>query len=276
MFGFIRPCLDRNEKEEYKCYYCGLCIGMGRCAGFLSRLLVNYDICIAYMVADSIYSDTEIKESLCPFSIYKIVRYRDNQLLLEHMSEINYILCYHNVLDDIRDDGSIKAKTIERIMRRRYNEVARKHQEIARILAAKMQRIHEIERNNQYIAIKDAAAPFGELLESVMGNCLSDPIDAQVFATLCKHLGIWVYTIDACIDLPKDIARKKYNPLAAGFVGSMDDTIQNRREEITSLLLNCKQTIQQLLELLSCAKNKELVYSIFEHMLPKEVAQMLQ
>ena len=108
MFGLVRPYykkMIKQEKCEYKCYYCGLCMGMGRNTGILSRFLINYDVCLAYLVADSISVDTDIKTARCPFSPVRRVKFRDNPALLDKMSSVNYILTYHKVKDDIDDDN---------------------------------------------------------------------------------------------------------------------------------------------------------------------------
>lgn len=95
MFGLVRPYykkMIKQEKCEYKCYYCGLCMGMGRNMGILSRFLINYDVCLAYLVADSISLYTDIKKARCPFAPIRMVKYRDNPTLLDKMSSVNYIL----------------------------------------------------------------------------------------------------------------------------------------------------------------------------------------
>lgn len=276
MFGLIRPCLSKENKTEYKCYYCGLCMGMGRCTGFLSRILINYDFCIAYLVADSIYTETEYKKKICPFSPLKIVKYRDNPDVLNKMAERNYILTYHKVLDDILDDNSMVAKILERCMRKRYLEVSEKNKAATEAIIKRMQLLHQMEKENSLISIKDAAIPFGELLEDVMSNCLEDPLDAQVFSSICKYLGMWIYTIDACMDFSKDMKNGKYNPIFAGYEIVNENIFSERKEEITEFLMECKSSMQQLLGLLSCAKNEELVYSIFEHILPYRVAELLK
>lgn len=70
MFGLVRPYykkMIKQEKCEYKCYYCGLCMGMGRTTGLFSRFLINYDVCLAYLVADSISLDTDSITKLMDF-----------------------------------------------------------------------------------------------------------------------------------------------------------------------------------------------------------------
>ena len=280
MFGLVRPYykkMIKQDKCEYKCYYCGLCMGMGRNTGLISRLLINYDVCLAYLVADSIYSDTEIKSERCPFSLWKKVQYRDNTGLLDRMSCINYILTYHKVLDDIEDDNSLIAKVIELLMRKKYLSIKEKDTSKAQIVADHMQIIRNAETVDEKISVYDSSVPFGNLLEATMSGCLNDPADDKVFTALCKHLGMWIYIVDACLDLKKDIKHDKYNPLKAGYPDAkVEDILTNRKDEIVDFLIRCKQSMQQLIELLSCGKNETLVRDLFEYLLPKDVADLLR
>ncbi len=280
MFGLVRPYYKKmlsQDKCEYKCYYCGLCMGMGRNTGFISRLLINYDVCLAYLVADSISLDTEIKKARCPFSLYKRVQYRDNTELLDKMSQINYILTYHKVMDDIDDDNSKVAKFIELLMRKKYISIKTQNITAVDTVAQGMKRIRDFEKKNEKVSVYDSAMPFGELLANTMSGCLKDSADDKVFTSLCKYLGMWIYVVDACVDLKKDIKHNKYNPLKAGYSNAnVDYIIEERKDEIIDFLMSCKQSMQQLLELLACGKNENLVHDLFEYLLPQDVADLLQ
>lgn len=280
MFGLVRPYykkMIKQEKCEYKCYYCGLCMGMGRNTGILSRFLINYDVCLAYLVADSISIDTDIKTARCPFSPIRRVTYRDNPALLDKMSSVNYILTYHKVKDDIDDDDSVIAKVIERLMRKKYDSVKGTNEQTICAVTNGMQRIKTVESSNGKISVRDSAIPFGELLEGAMRGCLDDSADDKVFSALCKYLGMWIYVVDACVDLAKDIKHNKYNPLKAGYPdATVEDIVALRKEEIVDFLMSCKQSMQQLLELFSCGKNENLVHDLFEYLLPQDVADMLK
>lgn len=276
MFGLIRPCVKKKDKAEYKCYYCGLCTGMSRYTGFLSRVLLNYDFTIAYLVADSISADTKLEKVWCPLPIWNRIKIRNNPTLLQFMAERNYMLVYQKLVDDISDDGSWLAKIAERIMRKRYLALAGKLPEVAESIDRNMANLSFAEKRNEYIAIETASRPFGDMLGEVMAGCFDDPLDSQVFSQLCRYLGMWIYTIDACKDIKADAKKKKYNPILAGRTFSATEAILARKEEITRFLMHCKLSMFQLLELLSCEKNKDLVYSIFEHALPGDVAELLK
>lgn len=280
MFGLVRPCyqkMQKIDKSSHRCYYCGLCVGMGRNTGLLSRVLVNYDVCLLYLVADSVSSDTEIKTGRCPLPPFKRIRYRDNAALLDKMAGINYILTYYKVRDDMADDRSIRAAIVERMLRKRFEALRPTEKDAVRAVEEGMKHLWEMEAADQYISVARSAEPFGDLVANAMAGCMEDPTDDKAFQTLCRYLGMWIYVIDACVDLKKDIRRHKYNPLKAGCgEASAAEIIAKRKEEITVFLMSCKQSIRQLLTLLSFAKNESLIQSYFQYMLPRDVADMLK
>lgn len=187
MFGLVRPYykkMIKQEKCEYKCYYCGLCMGMGRTTGLFSRFLINYDVCLAYLVADSISLDTDIKTARCPFSLIRWIKYRDTPGLLDKLSGINYILTYHKVKDDIDDDNSKIAKIVECLMRKKYNSIKEVSKRTICAVTDGMEAIKRAESSNERISVRDSAVPFGKLLEGAMTGCLEDPEDDRVFTTL--------------------------------------------------------------------------------------------
>lgn len=252
-------------------------VWVGRNSGLLSRNLLTYDICLAYLLADSVSFEAEKKTARCPYAIWRKVTYWDNPKLLDRLSQIDYLLAYHKVLDDINDDNSLGAKFVERLMRKKYTNIAKAAPELDIPIREGMEAVSAAESKNVCISVKEAAEPFGKLLENTMSGCLEDPTDDKIFASLCKHLGMWIYIIDACLDLKKDLKHNKYNPLSAGYINvSVDDIITNRKEEITLFLMTCKQNMQQLLELFACGKNEHLLQNMFEYLLPQDVADLLR
>lgn len=162
-------------------------------------------------------------------------------------------------------------------MRKKYTDIANAAPELDNPIREGMEAVSAAESKNVCVGVKDAAEPFGKLLENTMSGCLEDPTDDKIFASLCKHLGMWIYVIDACLDLKKDLKHNKYNPLSAGYINvSVDDIISNRKEEITVFLMTCKQNMQQLLELFACGKNEHLLQNMFEYLLPQDVADLLR
>jgi hypothetical protein len=277
MFGTIRPCfsvLQKQQREIYKHYYCGLCMAMGRWFGLGSRALVNYEVCIAYIILDAAEADDDRKRARCPFTL-RSVQYRDNMLLLEKLSTINYLLFYHKVLDDIQDDDSKRAKIMLREMKPNYFILSQKHPAVVESVENAMESIRLMEWERAYVSLEESAMYFGSPFGSLLAASVHNAADVEVIRLLMGWVGRWIYVVDACLDIKKDYARGKYNPIYAGTGLNPDKAVSMRRDEIASFLMKSRQMIFQLLELYNCGKNKELIYSIFEHALPREVAELL-
>lgn len=279
MFGMIRPCeavFERGESNNYARYYCGLCFGMSRVGGVLSRFLVNYDLCLAYIIADSLSPEENTVNAFCPYIPYKYVAYQDNPELLQRISERNYILTYKKIQDDIADDGSFKAATVERAMRNRYCELEAKHPQLIEVVEQGMEKLRRQEDMCERLTIEEAAEPFAQMLSKVMGSCVDDALDSKVFARLCYELGAWIYVVDAIVDYDEDVKKGNYNPIFAGYECEPNRVLEIRKDELRDYLVNCKKHMQELMLLLSCAKNRELLDRLFTYMIPKEVIEVLK
>lgn len=279
MFGLIRPCeaaLKDGEANNYARYYCGLCFGMSRVGGALSRFLINYDLCLAYLIADSLSPEENTQNAFCPYIPYKYVAYQDNEALLQKISERNYILSYKKILDDVEDDGSIPARTIEKAMRNRYHEIAGKNPSLIEAVDRGLEKLRCQESLGAQLAIKDAAEPFAHMLSQVMGSCVDDILDSRIYAQLCHELGAWIYIVDAIVDIEKDAKSGNYNPILAGYDCEPEQILEKRKEELRIFLVNCRRKMQELVMLLSCAKNHVLIDRLFTYMMPEEVAELLK
>jgi hypothetical protein len=275
MQGTIRPCLKGQNKSDYNLYYCGLCIGMGRNTGLFSRIFVNYELSILYLISDSIQNEKSLKKSYCPVMPFKKVLYRDDSKLLKKLSLTNYLLAYYKVLDDVLDEKSALSIVMEKLMKSNFESIIRESPELGAIIELKIAEIHRMESEGKYIALKEASVPFGELMEGIMSGYFDDSVDSKLFAALSKYLGMWIYIVDACEDLQDDYVSGKYNPILAGLDKSASEVIEFRKSELTSLLMYLKNTMQELVLLFSFSKNQGLIDEIFEKLLTSKVAKLL-
>ena len=279
MFGMIRPCeaaLKNGERLNYAGYYCGLCVGMERVGGRLARFITNYDLCLAYLLADSLSAETHTELAFCPYMPYKCIAYQNNAELLRRVSERNFLLTYHKMVDDILDDGSAAARAGERMMRRTYREIAAREPQLAAAAEKGMRKLREQETRRERLDPQTAAAPFASMLAEIMRSCVDDPLDSEAFSRLCFELGAWIYIVDAIADLKKDAASGAYNPVLAGCDGTAEEIIQQRKQELVKWLTARRRSMQELLMLLAFAKNRTLIDGLFTYLLPRDVAQLLR
>lgn len=110
MFGYVvidKPNILIKDYQTYRCYYCGLCKSIGKRTGQCMRMTLNYDIVLLALLGYN-YEDKEpiFKKGRCPVHPLKKVEYVDNSETLERISDVNTILGYYKLVDDVIDEKS--------------------------------------------------------------------------------------------------------------------------------------------------------------------------
>ena len=105
------------------------------------------------ITANSVSFDAEKKTARCPYAIWRKVTCCDNPKLLDKLSQIDYLLAYQKVLDDIHDDNSLGAKIVEQLMRKKYTDIAQTVPELDISIRDGMEAISAAESKNVCIGI---------------------------------------------------------------------------------------------------------------------------
>lgn len=213
MFGYIIPNKDElkiKEERKYRSYYCGLCHGLGKYHGLLSKLTLSYDLNFVYILLSNIYAyDTYTKRHFCilhPFTKKEII----TNSICEYVSDLNLILTYYKIEDDILDEGSLKAKLLKLIYKKEANKLIKKYPDLCNQVKDELEHIHQLE-NEQCDDIDQLSTHFGK----IMGNMfnMNDDIFSDDLYQCGFYIGKFVYLLDAYDDLEKDIKKKQFNPL---------------------------------------------------------------
>lgn len=280
MFGTIKPCKKGMPPEEWAAYrrhYCGLCFALHENFGKNARLLLNYDLTNDYLLSGSSRSDGQIRQSVCPWSMWrKKVSYITYPELTDYYARLNFILVYYNLLDDVEDDGSIVAKWITRRMAKQLTEMDGTMQRESELLRQYLQKLHEIEQENRWIPVMDVAILFGQLLKDMVKPPFEFETDEDVFSGINYWVGIWIYTMDAIVDCLDDGIRKHYNPILAGMKGDPLTLLRSRKQELLSILRKCRENILMLLDAYPTYENGALLRKLFSGELPKIVCIYLE
>ena len=83
--------------------------------------------------------------------------------------------------------------------------------------------------------IDKPAEMFGELLSSIMSEGLSEN-GKTIAATIGRHIGKWIYIVDAIDDYRDDVKHGRFNPIARAY--GVDGLNKDQREGIESALKN--------------------------------------
>lgn len=241
MFGYIRtdtPELRVRENEYYKAVYCGLCRAQGKCTGQCSRMTLNYDMVFLALLRLAVSGEKpEIKRGRCLAHPFKKRAYVANCDSLSYCAYASALLVYGKTVDDLSDEQGIKRlraalmKPFATDMRRRS---LRKYAVLDQKITNGLKKLAETEKL-KLISVDVPADCFGNIL----GDILSFGLEGEneiVMRNIGRHVGRWIYIVDACDDLSDDVKKDRFNPFIYLY-GKMDLTEEQKRDIVNSLKL---------------------------------------
>lgn len=245
MFGFVvadAGALSEEEKERYRAVYCGLCLALRDRYGQLSRACLTYDLTFFVLLCNSLHEPVETQgASHCVmYPAPAAPRPWARSTWIDYAADLSVALAYHKVLDDVADDGDLKARAAERLLAGAYERaracIPEQCAEIERAMAA-IRAIEEAGRSNAdalsggagtacdsplsadaadaALAFDpDAAAnEFGRMLGRLFAH--NQGFWAETMEELGRGLGRFIYLMDAAVDFADDTASGSYNPFVA-------------------------------------------------------------
>lgn len=254
MFGYIRPHVPElrvREHDYYRGVYCGLCRAMGSCTGCLSRMTLSYDfVCLALLrmtAAGELPTFTPRRCAAHPLTRRSVA---DPSASLDYCARAAALLGWHKLQDDLADEGGMRrlrarlalpaaSAARRRALREGGEEVAALDADIADALTE----LRALEAESAP-SVDAPADTFGRLMCSLAARGL--PGDAaRIAGEFGRHLGRWIYVIDAIDDYPDDVKLGRYNPFAAS--GGLDE---GRRASLTHALTAELMAVEAALDLL--------------------------
>jgi len=227
MFGYIRtdvPELRVRENEYYRAVYCGLCRAQGKCTGQCSRMTLSYDIAFLALLRIAIDGRSpQIKRGRCIAHPFRKRSYVEYCAPLEYCAYAAAILTYGKTVDDINDEHGAKrlrarlTKPLANKMRRRA--LKNNYSELDKKVFDGLHRLSEIE--NQKLASVDVPADaFGDILAEIMSFGL-DGTNRTIMYNIGRHVGRWIYIVDAADDLADDLKKQRYNAFSSLYGGEI-------------------------------------------------------
>lgn len=218
MFGFVAAdagALSEEEKERYRAVYCGLCLALRDRYGQLSRACLTYDLTFFVLLCNSLHEPAETQgASHCVMHPAPTPpRPWARSAWTDYAADLSVALAYHKVLDDIADDGDLKARAAERLLAGAYERartrIPGQCAEIERAMAA----IRAIEQGGAADDPDAAAHEFGRMLGRLFAR--DQGFWAAAMEELGCGLGRFIYLMDAAVDFTDDAASGSYNPFVA-------------------------------------------------------------
>ena len=226
MFGYIlpdKPEMKMKEFELFRAYYCGICKSMGRNSGFGARMSLNYDaVFLGLFLSSLIESENEIKKEGCIANPIKKKPVVKNSKALDYAADINTLLTYYKLLDDIKDERSIKAMAAYPLFSGARKKAKKRYPEADLMIRNSMEKQAQME-NSAEKSIDAAAEPFGKLLADLFTHGYKELTTEKNEAELRSlewigyNIGKWIYTLDGFDDIEKDLKEDNYNAFVLNF-----------------------------------------------------------
>lgn len=276
MFGYVTPLkgeLKIKDFAKFRSYYCGVCIGIKKRYGELPRLMLNYDMAFLSLLIDSLSKEDLIAVSeRCIAHPIEKKPILINNSAINYAADMNFVLYYYKVKDDILDDNDIKSKFIELSLRPYFKKTSSEINFISNIIKEDLKVLSDFEKNLNFNSIDEISHPFSDIVGNILKlypyRLENDSLDLREdLYNLGYTLGKWIYLIDALDDLEKDIKEKKFNPLNHIFNKenlSFEELFPLIRERIEFTLLNCSYNCLNIFNLLPIKRNNEIIKNVLE------------
>lgn len=285
MYGYVRihaPEVKVREQEYYRAVYCGLCRTMGKCTGQCSRMTLSYDFtyfALVRMALTGAYpSVTARRCPVHPLRKRPMAEPTEDLALCAYMSAI---LAYHKVRDDLRDERGMKRTAATVIapfvgsIRRRALKRGYSHADVA--VTEAMQALCDLEATRPP-SVDEPASLFGNLMALLLAYGLEGN-QAKLAHTIGRHVGRWVYILDAADDFAEDMKKGRYNPLACLYGDPAMTVLPDRKkQELRTALLAELMELERAFDLLDTRDNPDLhgvLSNILYEGMPREAERVL-
>ncbi len=286
MYGYVRiyaPELKVREQEYYRAVYCGLCRTMGKCTGQCSRATLSYDITFFALVRKALVRESiTVRRRRCVAHPLRRRPMAEPDETLSLCACLSAILAYHKMKDDRADERG-KKRVVATVatpylasLRRRARR--RGHADADDRVAAVMQALHDLEERRP-MSVDEPADLFGELMAALLSVGLEDD-RATLANAIGRHIGRWIYILDAADDFEEDVRRERYNPFACLYRDpDMRALSRERRESIRLSLHGELIGLERAFDLLDTDEDRDLrgiLTNILYETLPREIDRVLE
>lgn len=238
MFGYIRtdvPEMRVRENEYYRAVYCGLCRAQGKCTGQCSRFTLNYDMVFLALLRLALDGkQVEIKRGRCIAHPFRKRAYLAHCEPLAYCAYAAAILTHGKIADDLVDEKGLKrlkAKMAKPFTARMRKRALKKYSELDKRVFEGLRKLSEIEK--QGLASVDIPADaFGDILADILSFGLEGN-DEKIMRNIGRHVGRWIYIVDAMDDLDEDIKKNRFNAFERLYSGEIPE---GERESVANSL----------------------------------------
>lgn len=215
MFGFVNIAQDGSlpqpSVDRFRGFYCGLCTALRKTGGALAQGTLTYDLAFLYTLLSSLYEQEEtVTYERCavhPAKPHMVITTPQ----AGYCADMNLLLAYYKLLDDQSDEPGLKSRAAKAVFAPSAQGALERHREKSAYVADCLHELALLEKENRQ-EIDLAADCFGRLLGEVF--VYQNDMWAPTLRQMGEGLGRYIYFADAYVDLPADLKKGRYNPLA--------------------------------------------------------------
>ncbi len=245
MFGYVT--INKNELklkdyQRYRSFYCGLCHSLRVRYGLKGQLLLPNDMTFVDLLLNGLYErPLETKEERCVVHPLKKQTVVFNELT-DYCADMGLLLAYYKMLDDVKDEGSLKARAYAKSIEKPVKQLAGKYPRQRNAVEQYVSRLSRYEENHT----DDL-----DLVSGVTGEALGEILvynEHDLWADELRRVGFflgkYIYLLDAYEDLEKDTKADRYNPWTPYM--NRDDFDALAENTLTMMMAECAKAFEQL------------------------------
>lgn len=259
MFGYVtvnKPELKIKDYNRYRGYYCGLCKVLKERHGRIGQITLTYDMTFLVILLTSLYeTKTEVMEERClahPTKKHLVL----TNVITEYAADMNIALTYHNLLDDWKDEKSVKGLAGSKLFAHKYKRIEEKYPRQCQVIEETLKKLQEFESNHSQ-QVDEVAGCFGEL----MGELFLYQKDEweDTLRKIGFYLGKFIYLMDAYEDVEKDIKNNSYNPLIEQ---SKQEGFEDASQQMLVMMLaECSNQMEKLPLIVDVELLRNIIYA---------------
>lgn len=270
MFGYVRvykPEMKVRDYEIFKSYYCGVCKTIGRNHNQLSRMGLNYDFTFLAILLSSIENETDkVHKAGCITKGFGKKNIVVGNRSLDYTADISVMLLYYKLMDDWKDEGSLKSLLAMIPFLLPTKRVKQRYKSQSKAIEEGLLLLSSLERDR--CAMVDMVADaFGALMGAIVVPDFIDNRDTRrILSNLGYHMGRWVYIVDAFDDLDRDTKNSNYNPIVYQYGYRQGESLEAFRQRVVksielSLVMSLDM-VSKSFDLLDIRQNRAILENI--------------
>ena len=275
MFGYVKtyePYLYKKDEVLYNSLYCGVCKSIGKTCGQKARLCLTYDIAFFSAIAHNILNqDVKIEKKRCITHWFKKRPIAQRDGLTDKLADINVLLAYYKVQDDLIDEKKGKFKNL--LLKKGFKKAHKRSREISDIID-RQYKLLRIEEKNDCKSLDIICDPFAKMMQDI-SDCVFGDFATNYTQELFYNLGKWIYLIDALDDFEEDKKSGSFN-VFINILGKNSTFEQVVKYQELSFVLN--STFNSIIDSLDNIKfyfNRDLIDNILLRGIQEKTKQVI-